>query len=63
MQTAADFSGDGVDAAERCQHVTSLLSGMLHPDVTHRLTAPQLASHQWLLEGGSSELVECPLKL
>ena len=63
MRTAADFDDNRVAAEERFQNVAALLSGMLHPNVSERMTAKQLTSLQWLLDAGSNELGACPVVL
>ena len=60
MQTAADFDNDTAAAAERSQQVATLLSGMLHPKVTGRLSANQLVQLQCLKQRDSTGLQQCP---
>ena len=61
LQEAANFSNG--QEAERYRCVAELLSGMLHPDASQRMTAKQLAMQQWLRAYGTRELGPCPATL
>lgn len=63
VQTAADFGDSSEDVARRYEQAAALLSGMLHPETAHRMTAKQLASDSWLQQAGSTVLGECPVNL
>ena len=63
VQTAADFGDSREDVAQRYEQAAALLSGMLHPEAAHRMTAEQLASNGWLQQAGSTVLGECPTVL
>ena len=63
VQTAADFGDSSEDVARRYEQAAALLSGMLHPETAHRMTAQQLASDGWLQQAGGTVLGECPLTL
>lgn len=63
MQNAADFGSKRKNGGDQYGCVAELLSGMLHPDVAHRLTAKQLATQQWLRIAGSSKVGPCPVAL
>ena len=60
MQTAAEFDSDTAATADRYLQAAALLSGMLHPNVSERITAIQLVELQCFSDRRITDLQQCP---